>query len=85
MAYSVVSEPGALETYGASVRGAKSGCGKNQGSGGDLDECNTSEDAAIIRYAIFQKMSWSEVAIKLGRKATADSVRMEFQRFMEEK
>ena len=39
----------------------------------------------IIRYAIFQKMSWSEVAIKLGRKATADSVRMEFQRFMEEK
>ena len=39
----------------------------------------------IIRYAIFQKLSWGEVAIKLGRKATADSVRKEFERFLEEK
>ena len=37
----------------------------------------------IIRYAIFQKLSWGEVAIRLGRKSTADGVRMEFQRFME--
>ncbi|MCD7994504.1 MAG: RNA polymerase subunit sigma-70 [Clostridia bacterium] len=39
----------------------------------------------IIRYAIFEKLSWGEVANRMGRKATADGVRMEFQRFMEEK
>ena len=39
----------------------------------------------IIRYAIFQKFSWGEVAAKLGRKATADSARKEFERFLEEK
>ena len=36
----------------------------------------------IIQYAIFQKKSWEEVACKLGRKATGESVRKEFERFM---
>ena len=39
----------------------------------------------IIRYKIFEEMTWAEVAVKMGRKATADGVRVEFQRFMEEK
>ena len=39
----------------------------------------------IIRYKIFDEMTWAEVAAKMGRKATADSVRMEFQKFMQEK
>lgn len=38
----------------------------------------------IIRYKIFDKMTWGEVAAKMGRKATADGIRMEFQRFMED-
>ena len=38
----------------------------------------------IIRYKIFEEMTWAEVAVKMGRKATADGVRVEFQRFMEE-
>ena len=37
----------------------------------------------IIRYKIFDEMTWAEVAAKMGRKATADSVRMEFQKFMQ--
>lgn len=37
----------------------------------------------IIKYRVFEEMSWSQVAAKLGRKATADSVRMEYLRFME--
>lgn len=36
----------------------------------------------IIRYKCFEKLSWGEVAMKLGGKATADSVRMEFNNFM---
>ena len=39
----------------------------------------------IIKYKIFEGMTWGEVAVRMGRKATADGVRVEFQRFMEEK
>ena len=36
----------------------------------------------IIRYRVFEDMTWAQVAMKMGRKATADSVRMEFERIM---
>ncbi len=37
----------------------------------------------IIRYKIFEGMSWEQTARKLGRKATEASVKMELKRFME--
>ena len=37
----------------------------------------------IIKYRVFEEMSWSQVASKQGRKATEGSVKMEFQRFFE--
>ena len=39
----------------------------------------------IIRYKIFDEMTWEKVAARMGRKATADSVKKEFQRFVAEK
>ena len=39
----------------------------------------------IIRYKIFEELTWSEVAVRMGRKATADGVRMEYTNFMKEK
>ena len=36
----------------------------------------------IIRYRIFEELTWAQVAMKMGRKATEASVKMEFQRFM---
>lgn len=39
----------------------------------------------IIKYKVFEGLSWGEVAVKIGRKSSADSVRMEFKKFMEEK
>ena len=36
----------------------------------------------IIQYKAFEGMTWAQVAQRMGRKATADSVRMEFQNFM---
>lgn len=36
----------------------------------------------IIRYKVFEGMTWAQVARRMGRKATEDSVRMEFQNFM---
>lgn len=39
----------------------------------------------IIRKKFFEGKSWEEVAKQMGRKATADSVRKELKRFLEEK
>lgn len=36
----------------------------------------------IIRYKFFEGMSWEQVAVQMGRKATGDSIRMEFNNFM---
>ena len=37
----------------------------------------------IIRYKIFEDMTWTEVAARMGRNATELSVKKEYQRFME--
>lgn len=37
----------------------------------------------IIRMKFFEELTWGEVAVRMGRKATADGIKMEFRRFME--
>lgn len=37
----------------------------------------------IIRYRIFEELPWNDVAVRMGRKATAESVKKEYQRFMD--
>ncbi len=37
----------------------------------------------IIKYKIFEEMTWEQTAARIGRKATGDGIRMEFERFME--
>lgn len=39
----------------------------------------------IIRMKYFEKKSWEAVASHMGRKATADSIRMEIDRYFKEK
>lgn len=36
----------------------------------------------IIRYKIFEEMTWGQVAARMGRKTTADGIRKEFEAFM---
>lgn len=36
----------------------------------------------IIKYKIFEENTWAEVAKKIGRKATPDGIRKEFENFM---
>ena len=36
----------------------------------------------IIRYRVFEEMTWTEVAIRMGRRATPDGNRKEFENFM---
>ena len=37
----------------------------------------------IIRLHVFEGLSWEQTAAKLGRRATGDSVRQEYNRFMD--
>ena len=39
----------------------------------------------IIRYKIFEDMTWQQVAQKIGRKTTENGIKKEFERFMKEK
>ncbi|NBJ99228.1 RNA polymerase subunit sigma-70 [bacterium 1xD8-48] len=39
----------------------------------------------IIRLKYFEGKLWKEIAAQMGRNATADSVRMEFERFLSKK
>ena len=36
----------------------------------------------IIRYRVFNDMTWAQVAVKMGRKATENGLKKEFERFM---
>lgn len=36
----------------------------------------------IIRFKYFEKLSWEEVAVRIGGRATAESIRKEFENFM---
>lgn len=38
----------------------------------------------IIKYRIFEERSWERVADRMGRKATGEKIRKEFERFMSE-
>jgi len=38
----------------------------------------------IIKYKLFEEKTWEEVATRLGRNATEDSVKKEFQRFIKQ-
>lgn len=38
----------------------------------------------IIKYKAFKELTWQQVAGKMGRKATEESVKKEFQRFFKE-
>ena len=35
----------------------------------------------IIRWKFYEELTWEEVAVKMGRNATGESVKKEFQRF----
>lgn len=83
MTYSAVKKPGALAAYEHLLEERKA----------QAEEIKIQVEAwlntipqrmqRIIRLSIFEKKSWGEVAIRMGRKATADSVRKEYERFIE--
>ena len=37
----------------------------------------------IIKYKIFKEMTWEQAAARIGREATGENIRKEFERFLE--
>ena len=82
MTYSAVREPGALAAYEHLLEERKA----------QAEEIKIQVEAwlntipqrmqRIIRFRFFENLSWGETASRIGRKATADSIRMEFTNFM---
>ena len=82
LVYAAVREPGALTAYERLLEERKA----------RAEEIKVQVEAwlntipqrmqRIIRFKFFEGLSWSETASRIGRKATADSVRMEFTNFM---
>lgn len=44
--------------------------------------CIPSRMQRIVRYRYLEGLSWEQVAVRMGRKATENSVKKEFERFM---
>ena len=38
----------------------------------------------IIKYTVFEELTWQQVAQRMGRKATEESIKKEYQRFFKE-
>lgn len=83
VAYSVVSDPGALEAYERLLEERKARAEAIKVQVEEWMITIPQRMQRIIRFKVFEGMSWGETAVKIGRKATADSIKMEFRRFME--
>lgn len=50
-----------------------------------IQSLNDSRIRRIIRYRFIDSLTWRQVATRMGGRATEESVRKEFERFMDEK
>lgn len=85
MAYAAVREPGELAAYEQLLEERKA----------SAEEIKVKVEAwlntipqrmqRIIRFKFFEGNTWAEVANKMGRKATENGLKKEFERFMGEK
>lgn len=82
---------GTTFTYATTVRfGGTKACWERRKANAEKIKLNVEEwmltiparMQRIIRWKFLEELTWEEVAVKMGRKATGDSVRMEFTNFM---
>ena len=84
IAHSVVADPGRLDREELLLEERKAVAAQIKGQVESWLNTIPVRMQRIIRYRIFEELSWKQVAVKMGRRATSDSVRMEFQRFFGE-
>lgn len=85
MSYTAVRDPGALAAYERLLEERKARAQEIKVQVEAWLSTIPQRMQRIIRMSIFEKESWGTVAARMGRKATADSIRKEFERFMSEK
>lgn len=84
LSYSVIKDPRSLEAQEQILEQRKAAAEKIKLQVEEWLVTVPPRMQRIIRYKVFDGLTWGQVAAKMGRKATVASVKMEFQRFMGE-
>jgi len=84
IAYSVLDEPGELGRQERILEERKDNAVKLKTHVDAWMNTVPMRMQRIIRMKVFERKTWEKVAMKMGRRATAESVKKEFQRFLEE-
>ena len=84
VAYSVVRDPGALEAYERLLEERKAQAEVIKVQVEAWLNTIPQRMQRIIRFKFFEGFTWAETATKIGRRATGESVKKEYQRFIGE-
>ena len=82
LAYSVVKNPDELDRLEETLKGRLQNAEKIKHDVEVWLNTIPMRMQRIIRYKIFEGLTWAEVAIRMGRKATPDGIRKEYENFM---
>lgn len=82
MVYGAVKEPGELAAYERLLKERKVRAEEIKVQVEAWMNTIPQRMQRIIKYKIFEENTWAEVAKKIGRKATPDGIRKEFENFM---
>lgn len=83
VAYSVVAEPRRLEMEKELLEERKANALAIKLQVEEWLNTIPSRMQRIIKYKIFEQLTWEETAARIGRKATGDNLKKEYQRFMD--
>lgn len=82
ISYSVVSNPRALEEEEKILERRKQNAVEIKRQVEEWLNTVPIRMQRIIKYKVFESMTWEEVAIKIGKTATGEGIRKEFERFL---
>ena len=85
LSYSVVADPGQLDREELILEERKAAAAQIKSQVEAWLNTIPVRMQRIIRYRDFEELTWRQVAMKMGRRATEESVKKEYQRFFDEK
>ena len=85
LSYSVVADPGQLDREELILEEGKAAAAQFKSQVEAWLNTIPVRMQRIIRYRDFEELTWRQVAMKMGRRATEESVKKEYQRFFDEK
>ena len=81
LSYSVVADPGQLDREELILEERKAAAAQIKSQVEAWLNTIPVRMQRIIRYRDFEELTWRQVAMKMGRRATEESVKKEYQRF----